>query len=100
MLMVLLGNVGYIFAHWCYQTGKDKIVPWTTAAGFFLTILPFLIDWGVWMKVGTYDEVMQGGGYSFWDPPFFYGWAIIMSWLAITTVGTGIWFKKKADRFS
>ncbi len=99
MLMVLLGNVGYIFGHWCYQTGKDRIVPWTTAAGFFLTILPFILNWGVWMKVGTYDEVSKGGGYSFMDPPFFYGWAIIMSWLAITTIATGIWFKNKADKF-
>jgi len=99
ILMVVLGNVGYIFAHWCYRTGKDRLVPWTTAAAAFLTVLPFIVDWGVWMKVGTYNEVMQGGGYSFWDPPFFYGWAIIMSWLTITTVVTGIWFKKTADKF-
>lgn len=99
MLMVLLGNAGYIFAHWCYKTGKDKVVPWTIAIGFFLTILPFIIDWGVWMKIGTYAEVSRGGGYSFWEPPFFYGWAIIMSWLTVTTIVAGVWFKKKADKF-
>jgi len=99
ILMVLLGNAGYIFAHWCYQTGKEKLVPWTTALGVLLTFLPFALNWGVWMKVGTYNEVSSGGGYSFWEPPFFYGWAIIMSWLIITTVITGIWFKKVADKF-
>lgn len=100
VLMILLGNLGYIFGHWCYKAGKDKIVPWTMALGYFLTALPFIVDWGVWMKIGTYEDVViKGGGYSFWQPPFFYGWAIIWIWLIVTAVGTGIWFKKTANKF-
>ncbi|HED34827.1 MAG TPA: hypothetical protein ENJ08_11580 [Gammaproteobacteria bacterium] len=99
ILMVLLGNVGYIFAHWCYRTARDRLVPWTTALAVFLTFLPFMVDWGVWMKIGTFNEVSQGGGYSFWDPPFFYGWLIIIGWLVITTVAAGLWFKKKVDKY-
>ncbi len=99
MLMVLLGNAGYLVGHWCYRHGREKIVPWTIAAAVFLTLLPFLLNWGVWMRVGTYEAVMGGGGYSFWEAPFFYGWAIIMSWLSVTTVAAGVWFKKRADTF-
>lgn len=97
MLMVLLGNAGYVAGHWCYRNGKDRTVLWGIATAIFLTVLPFFLDWGVWMRVGTYDEVMQGGGYSFWEPPFFYGWAIIMSWLTLSTLAAGIWFKKVAN---
>ncbi|WDP92725.1 MAG: hypothetical protein HUN04_24585 [Desulfobacter sp.] len=100
ILMILLGNMGYIFGHWCYKTGKDSLVPLTMGAGYVFTVLPFILDWGVWMKIGTYEEVViKGGGYSFWEPPFFFGWAIIMAWLGLTTIGTGIWFKKRADTF-
>lgn len=99
MMMVLLGNAGYLIGHWCYRNGKGKIVPITIAAAIFLTVLPFLLNWGVWMKIGTYEEVISGGGYSFWEPPFFYGWAIIMSWLTLTSITTGIWFKNVANKF-
>lgn len=99
MLMVLLGNAGYMLGHWCYKKGRDWLVPWTAAAGYFLAVLPFIMKWGIWMKIGTYSEVSSGGGYSFWDPPFFYGWILIMSWLMITSIAIGVWFKKIADKF-
>lgn len=98
--MVLIGNAGYILAHHWYQKGKDKYVIYGLAGGFIVTILPFLLKWGVWLKVGTYSDIHSGGGYSFWEPPFFFGWLGIMSYLAITAIAAGIWFKKMGDKLS
>lgn len=93
--MMMLGNVGYILAHYWYKKGKDKWVVFGAVAGVFLTLLPFLVKWGVWWTVGTYGQVQANQGYSFFQPPFFYGWLAIMSYLFITGILTGLWFLKK-----
>jgi len=98
--MVLLGNLGFMLGHYWYKKGKDKWVVYGAIVGGILTVLPFLLRWGVWWNIGTYAEVTAGGGYSFWQPPFFHGWLVIMSYLAITTVLTGLWFKKRGNRAS
>lgn len=100
LVMMVLGNVGYILAHHWYQKGKDKWVIWGSIIGICLTLLPFVLRWGVWLTVGTFEEVKNGGGYSFWEPPFFYGWLAIMSYLGITMVITGLLMKKKANRLA
>jgi uncharacterized BrkB/YihY/UPF0761 family membrane protein len=96
--MVLLGNFGFMLAHWWYRKGKDKWVVYGSIVGVILTVLPFLLKWGVWFTVGTYAENAAGGGYSFWQPPFFHGWLVVMGWFAVITILTGIWFKKKGSQ--
>jgi len=96
--MVLLGNVGFILGHHWYKKGKDKWVIYGAVIGAILTFLPFLLKWGVWWNVGQYDEVMAGRGASFWKPPFFYGWLVVMSYFFIITILTGIWFKKRGSK--
>lgn len=96
--MVLLGNIGYILAHHWYKKGKDKWVVYGSIIGAILTVLPFLLKWGVWWKVGTFAEKEAGAGYSFWQPPFIYGWMVFMGWLLIGTILAGIWFKKTGDK--
>lgn len=98
ILMVVCGNIGFILAHhWLYK-GRDKLVIAGITVGGILTILPFLLKWGIWMNIGTLDQVKTGQGYSFCDPPFFYGWLGIMSYLMITTVIAAVWFKKKGNQ--
>lgn len=98
VIMVVLGNVGFIMAHRWYQKGKDAWVVYGSISGVALTLLPFLLNWGVWLKIGTYAELASRGGYSFWQPPFFSGWLAIMSYLAVCTIGMGIWLSKRGSR--
>ncbi|MCP4370260.1 MAG: hypothetical protein GY797_19420 [Deltaproteobacteria bacterium] len=51
-LIVFLGNVGFILAHHWYLKKKDKFVVYGLIAGGILTVLPLLLRWGVWWKVG------------------------------------------------
>lgn len=97
LAMILIGNVGFILAHHWYRKGRDRWVIAGALIGVFLTLLPFLLRWGVWWRVGTYDEIQAGQGYSFFEPPFFHGWAVIMSYLVVTTIGMGIWLKRKGS---
>jgi hypothetical protein len=98
VFMILLGNLGFILGHLWYRKGKDKWVIYGSVIGIFLTFLPFLLKWGVWFKIGTYAEIKSGGGTGFFDPPFFYGWLVIMGYFVLSTVLTGMWFKKTADK--
>jgi hypothetical protein len=98
VVMVLLGNLGFALAHGWYRQGKDRWVMYGAGAGLFLTILPFLLKWGIWMRVGTYEEIRSGSGYSFWEAPFFNGWAVIMAYLCVTTALMGLWFRYKGSR--
>ena len=97
IVMIVLGNAGFILAHKWYRKGKDKWVAWGTTIGVVLAVLPFALRWGIWMNIGTYADVKAGAGYSFWDPPFFHGWLAIMSWLAVTMILAGLWFRKKGN---
>ena len=99
IVMILLGNLGFILGHHWYRKGKDKRVVYGSIIGGILTVLPFLLQWGVWMDVGTYAEVKAGTGYSFWQAPFFHGWLCIISYLGITLLIMGIWLKKRDNRF-
>jgi hypothetical protein len=95
IIMVVLGNIGFILGHYWLRKGKDRLVVFVAVIGGCLTILPFLLKWGVWWKVGTYQMITSGEGYSFWQPPFFHGWIVVMGYLALTTIISGIWFRKQ-----
>ncbi len=97
MIMLLLGNAGFMLAHYCYQKGKGKVVPYTAILGAVLTVLPFILRWGVWMQIGTYDQIQSHTGYSFWNPPFFYGWLCILSYGGICLLTAILWFRKKGN---
>lgn len=84
--MILLCNVGFVLAHICYRRSKDRIVTITTLIGAAATLLPFVLKWGVWMKIGSYATITSGGGYSFFDPPFFAGYVPIMLYGLVTLV--------------
>ncbi len=95
--MMVLGNLGFILAHHWYRKGRDRWVVIGSVVGLVLTLLPFLLRWGIWMKIGTYQEVVeQGAGYSFWSAPFNSGWLVLMSYLVITTVVMGLLLKRWA----
>lgn len=98
IVMVVLGNVGFILAHHWYRKDLDKRVTIGIAAGSFLTVLPFLIRWGIWWKIGTYSDFIAKKGYSFWNPPFFHGWLGIMICAFVSALVMGIWFKKKGNQ--
>ncbi|MGE5328684.1 MAG: hypothetical protein ACM3KR_04155 [Deltaproteobacteria bacterium] len=93
--IILLGNLGFILAHHWYNKGKDRLVVIGSAAGVMLAVLPFLLRWGVWWKIGTYAQIQANQGYSFWENPFFGGWLFIMCYMTIVTIFTGAWFKKR-----
>ncbi len=94
VIMVLLGMSGFILGHWFYKKGKDVLVKIGMIVGLFLTFLPFLVRWGVWWKIGTYDQIQQGTGYSFFEPPFVFSWLFIMIYMVISTTITVICIKK------
>jgi hypothetical protein len=98
IIMILLGNAGFMLGHYFYRRNKDKLVILGAIIGGALTILPFLLRWGIWWKVGTQLDIETNMGYSFWQPPFFYGWLIIMSYLVATTVLALLWFKKVSGK--
>ena len=98
IIMVLLGNAGFILAHHWYRKGKDQYVVIGSIAGVVLTLLPFLLNWGVWLQVGSYAEVQTNSGYSFWESPFFSGWAWIMGYMAISLVAMGLWLRRVGCR--
>ena len=93
--MIVLGNAGFMLAQKLYHIGKDKIVIVIALIGAFLTVLPFIVKWSVWMDVGTFADINNASVYSFWDPPFFYGWLVSMSYLVITTIIAGFFFKNQ-----
>lgn len=95
--MILLGNSGFILAHHWYLKGKDKLVAYGSAAGLVLALLPFLLRWGVWWKIGTYAQIQANQGCSFWETPFFGGWVIIMGYMAAATVVMSMWLKKNTQ---
>ncbi len=97
IVMVLLGNLGFILGHYWYRGNKDKWVIAGSIIGVALALLPFLIKWGIWWDIGTYQEVaLNKGGYSFWKPPFFYGWLGIMSYMVVTFAGILLWLRKQS----
>lgn len=98
VLMILLGNIGYILGHYWYIKGKDRLVIWGSIVGIILAILPFIVRWGVWWQIGTYAQVQVNQGYSFWKTPFFGGYLFFVGYFIVTTVLTGIWFKKKGSK--
>ena len=100
IIMVLLGNLGFILAHHWYRCNKDRWVTAGITVGIIGALLPFLLKWGIWWDIGTFQEVIRNkGGYSFWTPPFVYGWAGIMSYMAVATTGILLWFKKQNNRY-
>lgn len=100
IVMILLGNLGYILGHYWYRTKRDKLVAWGLITGLVLTFLPFLINWGCWKRIGTYAEVKAGGGYLFGEAPFFNGWLGIMTYLLLTGVLFGLWFRAKSRKLA
>lgn len=90
VIMVVLGNAGYILAHHWYRTGRALWVRVAIAVGAVATVSPFLLRWGTWTRIGSFAEVQAGGGYSFWRSPFFPGWLAFMSMMAVSTVVMGI----------
>ncbi len=100
VLLMAVGNLGFMLAHRWYRKGKDRLVVWGAAMGTALALLPFLLRWGVWWTIGTYDEIQGGQGYSFWSPPFFKGWLTIMSYLLVASVLSGWWFLRTGRRLA
>lgn len=100
MAMVVLGNASFMAAHSLIQRGRERAVRWATVIALLLTVLPFGVRWGVWLQVGTFDQIKASAGYSFWSAPFFPGWVCVMSYLALTTVAFGIWLRKVGNRMS
>jgi len=101
VVMILLGNVGFILAHAWIRKGRIRWVYAGAAIGLLLTALPFILRWGVWMNVGTHSEVIKNhGGYSFWAPPFFSGWLVVMCYMAVTLVVAGVILRKQAKRLA
>lgn len=98
--LVLLANGGFLLAHHWYRTGKDRLVTYGAIVTAALALLPFALHWGVWLDIGTYADVHAGGGYSFWQPPFFYGWLVIMSFLIGAGVLSGWWFLRTSRRLA
>ncbi|MES9906830.1 MAG: hypothetical protein ABW168_29645 [Sedimenticola sp.] len=99
ILMVLLGNAGYILAHAWLRQSRDKQVRLVAIISLFLTILPFLLQWGVWTKVDSYAQVIEAGAdyYDWMQPPFHYGWAAIMRYITVATLLMGIWMKRRGN---
>ncbi|MCK4764581.1 MAG: hypothetical protein KAW12_20440 [Candidatus Aminicenantes bacterium] len=95
LAMIILGNVGYILAHHWYRKGKDKWVVYGSIIGVIVTALPFFLRWGVWWKIGTFAEINAGQGYSFFKPPFFYGWLCFIVYMVAMLIIGGFWFRKK-----
>lgn len=98
VLIVALANLGYMLGHRWLRLGKARWVVCGTVVGYLAMVSPFLLRWGVWMEVGTYRDFTSGTGYSFWSPPFFSGWLVVMSWLAVSSVATGLWFIRQGQR--
>jgi len=98
--MIILGNVGYILGHYFILQGKSRYSWYGLILGLILTFLPFLLDWGIWNRIGSYAQVQQGEGYSFFSPPFFHGWLGIMSYMLVAGVLFGIWFYKMSKKLS
>ena len=100
IVMVLLGNVGFVLAHHWLRKGRVLWVKIGAGVGLGLTVLPFLLEWGVWSRVGTVAEVVEeGGGYSMWAAPFFSGWIVVISYLVVGTVVFGLLFRRWGERF-
>jgi len=51
-----------------------------------------LLNWGIWSRIGTWEQVTQGEGYAFSSYPFFQGWLFIMSYMMIMGIGFGLLF--------
>jgi hypothetical protein len=100
MGMILLGNAGFMLGHYFYQKNRDNWVIGGIIIGVILTLLPFALRWGCWMRIGTFDAVTAGGGYSFGKPPFFIGWLVMMLYLFGAGIGAGIWFIRAGRKLS
>ncbi len=100
MGMILLGNIGFILGHYFYRKGKDSWVIAGIVIGVILTLLPFILRWGCWERVGTFAEVTSGGGYTFGQAPFFTGWLIMILYLFVAGIGAGIWFKVTSKKMA
>lgn len=96
--MVVIGNVGFILAHHWYRNNRDKRVIFGAAMGIILTILPFLLWRGTWLKVGTYAEVIGGAGKSFFSLPFFPAWFVIIGYMCFTIFIMGVWLRKWGNK--
>lgn len=94
VVMVILGMFGFMLGHWFYRKGKDVLVKVGMVVGLFLTFLPFFVRWGVWWHIGTYEQIQNGQGYSFFESPFVFSWLFIMLYMVISTTITVIALKK------
>ena len=93
VVMILLGNAGFMLGHFWYRKGKDNFVIIGIIAGVILTLLPFLLRWGVWWKIGTFTEIQKGLGYSFFEPPFIFSWLFIMLYMVAATILGVFWMR-------
>jgi hypothetical protein len=98
--MIMIGNAGYILGHYWYKTKRDQLVVWGLISGLILTFLPFLLKWGIWNQIGTYAEITAGEGYPFGEAPFFHGWLGIMTFMVLSGVLFGLWFRAKSKKLS
>ncbi len=96
--MVVIGNVGFILAHHWYRNGNDRRVVYGAVVGVILTVLPFLLWRGTWLKVGTYEVVTGGGGNSFFSLPFLPAWFVIIGYMCITIIAMTIWLIKWGNK--
>ena len=85
VLMIVLSNTGFILGHYWIKKGKETYIIIGIISGALLTFVAFILRLGAWWKIGTYAEIQQGMGYSFFKAPFIIGWLIIMFYLAMTT---------------
>lgn len=92
--LILLGNLSFILAHYCYEKRKDHLVIGGIIIGLIFFVLPLIRRWPIWIQIGTYAQVHSNQGYSILQNPFFGGCLIAVSYFLVSTILTCIWLRK------
>ena len=98
VLMILLANTGFILGHYLIRKEKETFVIIGLVSGALVTIVAILLRLNVFFTIGTYAEIQQNRGASFVEGPFFIGWIIIMSYMALTTVAAILIMRRRAKK--
>ena len=97
MIMVVLGNVGFIFTHWLIRQNKIEIAKILLVFSIILTFSAFIIDIKALFFVGTYEAYHRHTAKFILGSSFIFSWFIIMSYWIIGSIlmGFKIYFDDK-----
>ncbi len=100
MVIVILGNVGFLMSYWLIRHNKDTLAKVIVALSLLSVVAPLLIDIKAPFFIGTYQQYHTGKASLIFGSSFFFSFFAIMLFWAIGSVVfiKKVYFEDKAKQ--